>query len=169
MKLIGTRLFRIATLSAAFLLLAPAATQAQAGLVGAGRGSYLTADGQDTLDFTFVVAEGRDGSTHGYAVWRGPESVTVWEVTSAMFHEGALLFAGPIVAVVGNAPPGHVVGRTAFSGFRDNGFRAVDETVSLSVVPPQFGNPTIQEIVMFAGAPPPQAWRPLTRGQVWTR
>lgn len=173
MKLVNTRLFcrstALAALSAAFLLLAPAPTQAQVGLVGTGHGTYLAANGQDTLTFTFFVAEGPGGSAHGYAIWSGPNSVVLWRATSFMFFEGALGFAGPIVATIGTPPPGYVIGVTAFTGFRDNGFHAVDETLSLSVVPPQFGHPTIQQILALLGPPPPGAWRPLVTGGVWTR
>ncbi len=173
MNLSITRLLRrssaLAILSAAFLLLAPAPTQAQAGLVGAGHGTYSIANGQGTLEFTFFIAEGRNGASQGYAVWKGPGSIGLWRVDSFMFDDGALLFAGQVLAIEGSSSTPFQVGQTVFTGFRDNGFGAVDETVSLSAVPPQFGNPTIQQIVALIGSPPPGAWRPLATGGVWTR
>jgi hypothetical protein len=77
--------------------------------------------------------------------------------------------AGPIIASAGNPPPGFAVGATVFTGFNDNGPGSADETLSLSVVPAQFGNPTIQQIVGFIGPPAPSDFRLLLSGNVWIR
>jgi hypothetical protein len=157
----------LAAFSALFLLFAPAPAQAQGQFVSAGHGTYLAADQTTVLEFTYVIKVNSNGSAHGFAAWRGPDSLTIWRVDSATFIDETLAFAGQVVAIFGSPPPGQVVGGSVFTGFRDNGPGSVDETLSLSVVPPEFGNPTIQEIIALIGAPPPQAYRPLLTGNVW--
>lgn len=157
----------LAAFSSVFLLLAPAPAQAQGQFVSAGHGTYLAADQTTVLEFTYVVRVSPNGSVQGFAAWRGPDSITIWRVDSAMFIDETLAFAGQIVSVFGSPPPGQVVGGTVFTAFKDNGPASVDETLSLSAVPPEFGNPTIQQIIALIGAPPPQAYRPLLTGNVW--
>ena len=157
----------IAALSAVALAF-PAAQSAQAQIVAAGHGTYEALSAPIVLEFTFLVKQTSDGSTQGMAVWKGPESVTVWNVSSSMQLGDTVLFAGEIVATLGNPPPGHVVGVTAFTAVKDNGPGFSDETASLSVVPAAFGNPTIQEIVAFIGPPPPANFRTLLTGNIYT-
>ena len=159
----------IALLAAVLLAFSPAPARAQTGLVAAGHGSFLAFNGVDTLRFTFAVTGQIDGPTHGFAVWRGPNSVILWQVTSSTFLGQAVAFAGPIVAIVGTPPPGFAVGVTAFTAAQDNGPGSTDGTSSLSVVPAMFGNPTIQQIVaLLAGGPPP-VFLPLLSGNIWTQ
>jgi len=146
---------------------APAAPSAPSHnqLVSRGHGSYLAFNQQVVLDFTYVVRGEENGTVEGFAIWRGPNSVTIWQVSSFTFVGEALVFAGPIIKVIGTPPPGHAVGLTAFTAVKDNG--SADETASLSVVPPQFGNPTVQQIIALIGPPP--AYLPLLSGSIWIR
>ena len=166
----SARTSALAALSAAALLV-PAATPATAhgGAVAAGHGTYLAADQTTTLGFTFVVHEAHDGSIQGYALWKGPLSTTLWEVSSLMHVGEMVLFAGEIVGTTGTPPPGHAVGVTAATAVHDNGPGFMDDIASISVVPPEFGNPTIQQLVALFGPPPPQAFRPLLSGNIWTQ
>lgn len=159
----------VAALSAVALAF-PAAPSAQAHtqIVAAGHGTYEALTGPQILEFTFLVKQTSDGSTKGLAVWRGPDSVTVWQVSSSMQLGDTVLFAGEIVWTAGTPPPGHQVGITAFTAVNDNGPGPADEIASLSVVPAAFGNPTIQEIVAFLGPPPPSVFRTLLTGNIAT-
>jgi hypothetical protein len=157
----------IAALSAAALAF-PAASSAQAQIVAVGHGTYEAFTQPSILEFTFLVKQTSNGSTQGLAVWKGPESVTVWNVSSAMKIDDTVLFAGEILWTLGTPPPGQEVGVTAFTAVKDNGPGFTDETASLSVVPAAFGNPTIQEIVAFIGPPPPAGFRTLLTGNIFT-
>jgi hypothetical protein len=178
-----------ATLSAAVLFFAAAPAQAQ-GLVSMGSGSYKSpSNPEQTSHFSYYLAEGRNGTGHGYAVWFFPQTTIMIRVTSYGFFElphgtgstTALAFAGPIVAVLGNpSNPNAVVGRTGFSAFIDNGRCARDETVGFNIAPlpsqlppplrPLVGDlTTIQQIAKLLPFSPPPVWAPLLSGDVWVR
>lgn len=159
----------LALLSAAvFLFPAAAPAQAETQIVAAGHGTYEALTSPSILEFTFLVKQTGNGSTQGLAIWHGPNSYIVWSVTSAMYIDETVLFAGEIVWILGTPPPGYSVGITAFTAVNDNGPGFTDEIASISVVPPEFGNPTIQAIVAFIGAPPAAAFRTLLSGNIWT-
>jgi hypothetical protein len=170
-----------ATLSAVLLLGAAAPTQAQ-GLVSAGNGKYPAFSEPITLHFTYFLMDKGNDKADGLAIWRGPNSITLWRITSWGFFEftpgkRSLAFAGKVVAIIGDPPPGASVGATAFTAMNDE----PDGTSSLSFVPPasalpplppQFGDlSTIQQIVGFLAllnAPPP-VFQPLQQGNIWIR
>lgn len=151
----------------AFLSFATAPAESQTPLAGFGHGSYLNASGQNTLHFTYFLAQRRNGTVRGYAVWRGPNSIIGWRVDSVMMIGATQAFAGPIAWVLGTPPAGYEVGVTAFTAVNDFGRGSADQIASLSVVPSQLGNPSIQQIIAFTGPPPPAAFRPLLAGNIW--
>ena len=145
----------ITALSVAFLLFSAAApTQAQSAFVTGGHGRYVAFNQVDTLRFNFFVAAQAGGAAQGYALWRGPDSIILWQVTSAMTLGQTVAFAGPVVWTHGSPPPGYVVGAQAFTAVNDNGPGSADDIASISVLPQSYGNPTIQQIIAIAGPPP---------------
>ena len=163
----------LAALSAGLLFLGATPAPAQ-GLVSAGHGTYLAANGQNTLEFTYALTESRNGDVGGFALWSGPNSIQLIWLESYVRLGEYVAAAGRVVAAVGTPPPAMGLGTTVFFAFKDNGPGAVDETASLSAVPPELGNPTMLEILAILGLPPgipPPAsyFRPLLTGNVWIR
>lgn len=174
-------LMSAAALSAAlFFAAAPAHAQR---LVGTGHGSYKALNSTKILHFSYFVKDEGHGAASGFAIWRGPDSIVLWRVTSVMTMPGTATqaFAGPILAVIGTPPKGYKVGATAYTASNDNGRGKIDETASLSVVPPisslpftvppQFGTlTTIQQIIgLLTLLKLPPVFRPLLRGNIWIR
>jgi len=161
----------LAVVSAFLLCFAASPAQASTQVLSTGYGSYLASNQTSVLEFSYAVTQ-RNGVVQGLGIWQGPGSVTVFRVDSAVYLSDGetLAFAGVVVAIFGTPPPnGATVGGTVFTAFQDNGFGPADQTVSLSAVPPGFGNLTAQQIIGLIGEPPPQAFRPLLTGNVWIR
>lgn len=179
-----TNRLTLAATSTALLLLA-ASAPAQ-GLVSLGGGSYPSPSNPGQISsFSYIVVEGGNGATHGYALWVFPEVAIAVQVTSFGFFElvpgtTSLAFAGPIVGIVGTpGGGGAALGRTAFTAVNDNGPGGVDSTAGLSLVPPLSALPplppvlgdltTIQQIVALGqllNVPPP-VFAPLQTGNIW--
>jgi hypothetical protein len=155
-------------LTTTLLCLAAAPAQAQTGLVSVGAGTYQAFTAPVIVNFMFLVRETGNGGTQGLAVFRGPTGVVFWNVTSHMHIGNAVLFAGEVVLILGTDPNVHV-GQTAFTAVIDNGHGSADEIASLSLVPPQFGNPTIQQIVGLIGPPTPSSFTPVLSGNILVR
>lgn len=158
-------------LTTLFFAAAPAEAQ---GLVGIGAGSYDSPSNPGNVSrFSYFLTDRGNGEAGGLAVWVFPAATFVVRVSSFASYEWdgirSLAFAGTIVAIFGTPRGGATVGQTAFTAMRDNGRGSSDATVGFTVVPAQFGNPTIQQIIAINGPPPPQAWRPLLSGNIWTR
>lgn len=155
-----------AALSVGLFLGATAPISAQASPIGSGQGAFL-AQNQETHLFAFAVVELPDGSVNGHGLVFEPSTraFVLFRISSFMFLGETLFMAGPITQAV-NAPPQFVGGATAFFAVNDNGRSSADDIAALSVVPVQFGNLTIQQILALAGPPPAGAFAPLLAGDV---
>ena len=164
MKL-SIRTVACAALSAAFLLSATAPVLAQASPLGSGGGRYLNNRGE-TNQFAFSAVLLPNGSVKGHVVFHfpGANAMVRMEVTSFTFIGGQLGLAGPITRAVNTPTP--LVGLTGFLALSDNGGPGTDKLTGFSFVPPQFGNPTIQQIIAFFGPPPPSVFFPVIDGNI---
>jgi hypothetical protein len=160
-----------AVLAAGCLIASAPRALSQAGTlapVADGHGVFV-AQNQETHVFAFSLLELPNGTIHGQAVVLEPatQGLVVVDITSFMFIGDILAMAGPITTAI-NAPPQFVEGATAFFSVKDNGSGSPipDEFAGVGVVPPQFGNLTIQQIIALIGPPPPEAFSPLLLGNV---
>jgi len=150
------------------LVVTAMAGNARADQIAHGHGAYVGGNGE-AKTLTFNVVELPDGSVRGHGVLREPStnSFVHFEVSSFMFVGDSLGVAAEITMAV-NAPPSLSVGTTIFFFVNDND-PAADE-FAFAIVPPEFGNPTIQEIVLFflmGNPPPPEVFTPLIAGNFW--
>lgn len=151
-----------------FLGAAPTPAHAQCGLIAAGAGSIVGND-QQTRFLAFWVADFHGvvrGESWGYEP--ATYAYVRMDITSYMYLGNDLAVAGPVTASV-NAPPAFLIGATAFMVFHDNGRgrNAGDSITGTSVVPPSYGNLTIQQVIALIGSgPPPQAFLPLLSGGI---
>ena len=157
MKFTCTVLMSIVLLAVS-LLVAPipgnaqATPSAAAGLVAHGNVEYEGQTGV-VLSFRFNLVELPNGSVNGQGrLGVNGTGFVLFKLSSFMFVDGALAMAGEITHVVGDVPPFNAVGNTIFFFVKDNDPDA--DEVQQGIVPPQFGNPTIQEILDAVGLPP---------------
>jgi len=155
-----------AAFATALVLSSAAPARAQADPVASGAGTFIAPNGE-THVFSFSVLVLPDGTIQGSARVLEPSSgaVVAMDVTSFQMVGDELAMAGPIT-LAQNAPPWFVLGATAFFAVDDDGVGPADGITGLSVVPPQFGNLTIQQIIALIGPPPPQAYAPLLSGDI---
>ena len=148
--------------SALFLAAAPATAQR----LGAGAGSFLSAD-QQVHVFACSISQWPNGDVHGFALVLEPatQGLVLVNCTSAMQFGNSLGVAGNVVLSL-NAPPFLQVGSPTFFFLQDNGSAGPDAFAGLGGVPPQLGNLTIQQIVALIGTPPPSALAPLLTGNI---
>jgi len=162
-----SRALSCAALALAFLLGTASPSDAQASPVLRGNGTYL---GQNLAikDFAFAVNRLPHSKVQGHAtiIEQSSQGLFQMDVTSMMSLGDAVAVAGPITTVV-NTPPQFVVGATAFFVVHDNGDGTlVPDEIALGVAPLFLGDLTIQEIIMFIGPPPPQAFAPVLTGDI---
>lgn len=154
-----------AALSAALVLGAAAPTQAQATPIAIGHGSWIGANQMEHW-IEFSLVQRPNGSVCGHAIGFEPatHAFIYIQLNSFMFAGDTLMVAGRIAVAI-NMPPQYPVGGTSFFAVNDN-TGAPDGFAGLGQVPPQFGNLTIQQIYALIGSPPPQAFAPLTTGNI---
>lgn len=130
-----------------------------------GQGVYVD-QSLEVFSFTFSVVELPDGSVEGHGSFfdHVARRFILFELSSFMFVDGSLGVAGEITMAV-NSPPQLAVGSTIFFFVNDNN-PDTDAFAGLGLVPPEFGELTIQEIVGLIGPPPPDAFTPLVAGDI---
>ncbi len=156
-------------LLATAMCFAAAATASAQSIVARGAGVYV-GNNQNTRIFSLCVRELPNGSAQGYSFGYEPStnSYVLVQVTSLFRVNGAVVYAGPIVATE-NAPPEYVVGAQTFQAVVDNGNGwgpTPDGITGTSVVPAFLGNLTAEQIIALIGPPPPVAFLPLLAGNI---
>lgn len=150
------------------LVITAMAGNVQADHIAHGHGEYVGGN-QEVKSLTFNVVELPDGSIRGHGVLseHSTNSFVHFEVSSYTFVGDSLGVAAEITMAV-NAPPSLPVGNTIFFFINDND--PVADEFAFGIVPPEVGNPTIQEIVLFflmGNPPPPEVFTPLIGGNFW--
>ena len=160
-----------AALSTLFVVTAATTGHAQANPIAQGHGTYI---GQNLVakQFTFSAVVLPGGAVRGHLnnIEHASNGFVHIDVTSLAMVGDTLMLAGPITQAV-NAPPHFVVGATGFFLVNDNARNtpSTDTFAGLGVVPPFLGNLTAEQILAFAGPPPPQAFAPLLSGDIRIR
>lgn len=142
--------------AATVVMLGAQATAVAQGPVATGSGHARHPVTGNLLTFTVAIVQHQNGSVSGkgQVQIRGPAGGRVkFDVTSWMWWEGKVLYAGPITQSSGNAPP---VGLTFSGAVEDNGNgspgQAPDRITAGGAFPPGM---TVQEIFILMGGGPP--------------
>lgn len=165
MSLVRKFLFPALTVALALGAAEPVVAQA----VPLGGGGGLVQQGPSTRAYAFDCVELPNGQITGclYSANLATQSFLQVDITSAMHIGSWLAVAGEIRMAV-NTPPTIGVGQTFAATFIDNGLGgAVPDQLATVVVPPQFGNLTIQQLIALIGAPPLASFSPFVSGGIW--